>query len=385
MMITALAATSLVLAAVPGLLTLRNLSRLPPPPPIQPQRPPEKLSVVVPARDEAANIEPLMDSVLASTAVDLELVVVDDHSTDDTAQRVLARAARDPRVRLVRAPSLPPGWNGKMHALHVGAHRSRHATLVFLDADLRASHDALARLAAGLQGTRASLVSGVPRQETVSWLEAFLVPLIPFVLLGFLPLGRMRRSAHPAYAAGVGQVFAARREDYLRVGGHAAIRHTRHDGLALPRAFRRLGLRTDLLDLTELFRVRMYADAASTFAGFAKNADEGLGRPVVLASLGPVLLMGQVLPFVLLLASPWLPLAVGPLALAGALLVVGPRLVVRRRFHQAWISVLAHPVAILLLLASQVYGLTRARSGRRVAWRGRAEPAQGPGRVPRAA
>jgi hypothetical protein len=385
MIATALAAVGLVLAAVPGLLYLRNLALFQPPPPPDAWRPPEGVSVVVPARDEAANIGALMDSVLASVGVELELVVVDDHSSDGTDGLVRARAARDPRVRLVQAPRLPSGWNGKMHALHVGARSARYDTLVFLDADLRATPDALARLAAGLRSTRAALVSGVPQQITRSWLEALIVPLIPFVLLGFLPLGRMRRSTHPAYAAGVGQVFAARREVYRQVGGHAAIRHTRHDGLALPRVFRARGHRTDLLDLTELFRVRMYADAASTFAGFAKNADEGLGRPAVLASLGPALLLGQVLPFALLMASPWLPPAVGPLALAAVALAVGPRLVSRRRFRQPWIGALAHPLAILLLLASQVYGLARARLGHRVAWRGRREPAGGLERLPEVA
>jgi hypothetical protein len=86
-----------------------------------------------------------------------------------------------------------------------------------------------------------------------------------------------------------------------------------------------------------------------------------------------------------LMASPWLPPAVGPLALAAVALAVGPRLVSRRRFRQPWIGALAHPLAILLLLASQVYGLARARLGHRVAWRGRREPAGGLERLPEVA
>lgn len=374
MIVTGLAVASLALATLPAGLYLHNLRRFRPPPTLDPWRPPARVSVVVPARDEADNIVLFLDAVLASRGVELEVVVVDDGSSDGTVGLVLARAARDPRVRLVRAPSLPTGWNGKMFACHTGARVSRHPTLVFLDADLRVHPEALARLVAGLRTTRATLVSGIPRQITHSWLERLIVPLIPFVLLGYLPIGRMRASTHPAYAAGVGQVFAVRREAYRRAGGHAAIRHTRHDGLALPRAFRRVGLRTDLLDLTELLSVRMYRDAASTWAGFAKNADEGLGRPTVLLSLGPALLVGQVLPFLLLALTPWLPTSATALVATTAALVLLPRLVSRRRFHQPWLAVLGHPLGVLLLLATQIYGLVRARSGRRVAWRGRAEP-----------
>ncbi len=374
MILTGLAAVSLVLAAAPALLFLRNLARFRPPPSPTPGLPARRVSVIVPARDEEANIGRILDELLASRGVELEIAVVDDGSTDATPGLVLERAARDPRVRLVEAPTLPAGWNGKMFACHTGARTSAGPALVFLDADLSVHPDALARLLAGLDASGAGLVSGVPHQRTGSWLEDLIVPLIPFVLLGFLPLGRMRQSAHPAYAAGVGQVFAARRWAYDRAGGHAAIRHTRHDGLALPRAFRRAGIATDLLDLSGLLSVRMYRDARQTVAGFAKNADEGLGRPPVLASLGSLLLLGQVLPFLLLALGPWLRWQAALLAALAVALVWLPRVVARRRFGQPWRSVLGHPAGVLLLLATQVYGLVRARSGRRVAWRGRSEP-----------
>ena len=94
-------------------------------------------------------------------------------------------------------------------------------------------------------------MSGLPRQETGSWLERLVIPLAHFLLLGYLPMFAMRWFRHPAFGAGCGQLFLARKSAYQAAGGHDAIRSSRHDGLMLPRAFRRAGLRTDLCDATD--------------------------------------------------------------------------------------------------------------------------------------
>ncbi len=117
------------------------------------------------------------------------------------------------------------------------------------------------------------------------FLERLVIPLIHFVLLGFLPLARMRASRSPAYAAGCGQLFLARREAYEKMGGHAVIRTSLHDGLTLPAAFRRAGLATDLFDATDVASCRMYHGAGELWRGLAKNATEGIAHP---ARIGPV-------------------------------------------------------------------------------------------------
>ena len=215
--------------------------------------------MLVPARNEGAAIGRLMDEVLASIGVDLELVILDDASEDGTAAIVAARMARDARVRLVAGQPLPPGWCGKQHACWQLAAAARHDTWVFLDVDVSPAADAIARSVAFLDAAGAGLVSGFPRQLTGSFLEWLLLPLIHFVLLGFLPLGRSRGVNDPSLAAGCGQLFVTRRADYEQAGWHAAIRSSLHDGVKLPRAFRRAGLRTDLFDATGIASCRMYA------------------------------------------------------------------------------------------------------------------------------
>ncbi|MCC2662365.1 MAG: glycosyl transferase, group 2 family protein, partial [Geminicoccaceae bacterium] len=280
-MFEALAPLALGLALLPALLTAWNLALYRAPPRSGKGTRP-RLSLLIPARDEEAQIGPALRAALESRGVDLEVVVLDDHSSDGTRAVVAALTAADPRIRLELAPPLPPGWSGKQHACQVLAERARHDLLVFVDADVRLAPDALARIAAFMGSREIGLASGFPRQETGTFGERLIVPLIHFLLLGFLPLARMRRSLQPALGAGCGQLICVRREAYERAGGHAAIRASLHDGLMLPRAFRRAGIMTDLFDATELASCRMYRGLAEVWRGFAKNATEGMARPAAL-------------------------------------------------------------------------------------------------------
>jgi hypothetical protein len=274
-------------------------------------------------------------------------------------------------VQLLRAPLLPAGWCGKQHACHELARRARYPWLLFVDADVRLEPDAVARLLLAARRRDADLVSGLPRQETGTWLERLLIPLIHFVLLGFLPFAGMRLSRHPAFGAGCGQVFLARRDAYRRVGGHASIRASRHDGIALPRAFRAAGARTDLFDLTDALSCRMYRSAREVWRGLAKNATEGMAGAQAIVPWSVLLLGGQVLPSVLLAAS--LLAGDAPSAAVSVAAAAGfaTRAVLALRFRQSWLGVALHPLSVALLVAIQWYALACDRLGRPVSWKGR--------------
>lgn len=365
------ALVALALAALPALLYLANLRLYQPPPP--PNDVPT-ISLLIPARNEATAIEACLTAALASTNVTLEVIVLDDHSEDDTAARVHKIAARDARVRLAHAPPLPEGWCGKQHACHVLAGHARSPLIAFLDADVRLQPDGLAQLAAFLHASNADLVSGFPRQQTGTLLEKLLIPLIHFVLLGFLPMARMRRSTHPSYAAGCGQLFLTRREVYEQIGGHATIRTTLHDGIKLPRAFRLAGKRTDLCDATHLATCRMYHGASQVWHGLAKNATEGLASPGMIVPASLLLLGGQVLPVVLLCFAAWLSTTELLLAAAATTLAYLPRLAGVWRFRQSLLGAVLHPVGITVLVVLQWYALLQSVVGRPSTWKGRSYP-----------
>ncbi|MEM1305304.1 MAG: glycosyltransferase family 2 protein, partial [Planctomycetota bacterium] len=312
------------------------------------------------------------DAAVAGADASLEVVVLDDHSTDATARLVEELSRRDSRVRLIRGKELPAGWNGKQHACWQLAAAARNDVLIFLDADVRVAPDAVARVAAEVD-RGADLVSGFPRQITGSLLERLLIPLVHFVLLGFLSLRALRSKPRPGMGAGCGQLFATTKSAYERAGGHAAIRASRHDGVKLPRRYLSEGLSVDLFDATDLAAVRMYDGARATWNGLSKNADEGIANWALLPMVTVVLLLGQVAPFGCLAAA--LITSVSGLAIAisgsAASLAVAPRLDAARRFDQSWLGAVLHPVGVLLFLAVQWSALVAKMSGRQVAWKGR--------------
>jgi len=362
---TALAGFALFLAAGPLLLGLWNLHLYRAPAPAS-GRP--SVSVLIPARNEEANIGAACAAVLASVGVDLELVVLDDASTDRTP--MILAGITDPRLRVARAPPLPPGWSGKQHACHVLGGLAQHELMVFVDADVRLSPDALVRMAGTMQRHDIGLASGFPAQVTVTWSEQLLIPLIHFLLLGFLPIAAMLRLPAVGLGAGCGQLFIVRRDAYMRAGGHAAIRASLHDGLMLPRAFRRAGSMTRLFDASGFARCRMYANAAQVWEGLCKNATEGMAKPRALPVWTVILGGGQILPAVLMLVAP------GWAAALALLASVGFRLVLAVRFRQPWIAALLHPLGVAALLIVQWWSLIRAARGRPATWRGRAYTAQ---------
>lgn len=330
------------------------------------------VSVLIPARNEEAGIVAAVESVLASAGVELELIVLDDASTDRTAELVCAIAERDPRLTLAHAPALPAGWNGKQHACHVLASHAQHARLCFLDADVRLMPDALAALLNRMEADRFSLLTGFPMEETGTWLEQLLIPLIHFVLLCYLPIPFLR--AFPrvsALAAGCGQLMLVEKAAYHASGGHAAIRQTMHDGILLPTLFRKRGFATDLCDLTELATCRMYRNAGEVWRGLGKNATEGMASPARIVPFTVMLFFGQVLPAIWLLAEwfthgsmMWPTLAV----LAGYFV----RFASLIRFRQSLFGAVVHPFAIAVLLVLQWWSLARKLAGRPAVWKQRA-------------
>lgn len=383
MILNILAFVALILAALPCGLFLVNLLAY---------RPLQKtsgrgrseagVSVLIPARNEEQNIRATLEAVLSNQGCEFEVIVLDDHSTDDTAAIVNEFTRLDARIRLESAPLLPTGWCGKQHACHVLAQLARFSLFVFIDADVRLAPEALARMARFMQRNDVALASGVLRQELGTSSERLLIPLIHFILLGFLPMHAMRRHRMPALSAGCGQLFIARRDAYHQCGGHAKLRDSLHDGIKLPRVFRQAGFSTDLFDATDLATCRMYHTNAETWRGLGKNATEGLAAPGTILPMTVFLLGGQVLPFLLLGCEVWLSWFGLVFAVLAATIAYLPRLIAVRIFHESLGGALLHPFGVLALIAIQWHARLRQIAGQPAVWKGRSylttEPAKTP-------
>ena len=245
------AAAAGVLSVLTLLQTLRNLRRFAPPPPVD-DTDRTLVSVCIPCRDEEENVEACVRAALCTSHPAVEVVVYDDESTDATAEIVRRLAEEDARVRLAPTSALPAGWCGKQHANQQMSLAAGGEWLLFTDADVRLEPDAVGRGLAFARRSNAWLVSTFPRQIVGSLGELLVVPMMFFLLIGYLPFGRMRRSLSASASAGCGQFILVERGAYESVGGHGSVRDSMHDGIKLPRAFRRAGHKSDLFDGTSL-------------------------------------------------------------------------------------------------------------------------------------
>ena len=307
-----------------------------------------RVSVVIPARNERRNIERCVHSVLASRYTQLEVIVVDDHSTDGTGDIARVIARDDARLRVVDAPPLPDGWFGKQWACATGAAAANGALLVFTDADTRHAPDLLPRAVNELRARDAELLSVVGHQEMHSFWERVIQPQL-FVLLSIRYGGaeEVSTTRRPENAIANGQFILVRRDAYEAMGGHALVRDRVAEDLSLAQEWVRAGRRIALLLAIDQLSTHMYASLAELVAGWRKNIYAG-GRHAALGGR-----IGRALYPVLLPAVPLVGLA-PPVALVLALLGV---------LTTGWLTWSAIVVAASILFWAAIYRFMRESAG----------------------
>ncbi len=233
-----------------------------------PTHPLPSVSLLVPARDEAANLRRTLPTWLDQAVT--EILVLDDGSSDGTAELAARLAADDPRLRVLTGAPLPDGWRGKTWACHQLAAAASGDLLVFCDADVELHPGAVRAIVAAAREQGADVFSVFPRQRTRGLGERLLVPLIDDVLLAFLPY-RLLSLPVPEAATANGQLLAFRREAYDAVGGHAAVRGAVVEDVRLAYTARKAGLRLGLALGAGLVQVRMYEGYPATVRGLGKS------------------------------------------------------------------------------------------------------------------
>ncbi len=367
-----------LLPALPWLAPFASLFRLANTRPNLSDVPPASgplVSVIIPARDEAAVIERVARSVLASTYRPLELLVVDDRSSDDTASIVEGLAAVDERVRLIRGEPLPPGWYGKPWACVQGHRAARGGLLLFTDADTHHEPELLARAVGALRQERADLVTVAPRQSCVTFWERLVMPQVWLLLALRYHPARVNRATRARDVIANGQFILVPRDSYEAVGTHQIVRGEVAEDLALAQAFQRAGRRIHFAFAEKLMETRMYHSLPHLVEGWSKNMYLGGRRSFpenpVLRALVPVMLAASfafwlVPPVALALAGKGLvPAAAAAMALSTLFWMV----ISHNMRIPAWYGLL-YPLGALVGL---YIGLRSTwRGGRRVEWKGRA-------------
>ena len=297
--------------------TLLNLALTPRLAPRLPHRFP-RVSVVIPARDEERTIERTVRAFLAQTYPEVEIVVVNDRSTDRTRE-ILDGLLRSPanrqpptanRLIVVDNEEPPAGWLGKPWALHQGSRRATGELLLFVDADVLYEPDAIAAAVAHLETCDAALLSLFPRLEMRGFWEHVVMPNLAVFAFIFLPLWLVNRTRIPLLAVGGGPGNLVRRQDYDAMGGHESLQDAVVDDVALARLMRRGGRRTETVRAEDSVTVRMYHGLGEIIRGFTKNAFAVFGYNYFVAALFLSLaVVFHLLPFALALTGNLVALA----------------------------------------------------------------------------
>jgi chlorobactene glucosyltransferase len=255
------------------------------------------VSVIIPARNEARNIERCVRSILATTYPMIEVIVVDDGSTDGTGDLV-ERLGKEGRVRLVRGAELPPAWFGKQWALVQGYRVARGELLLFADADTKHEPELIARAVTARAAERADLFSVIPRQEMLTFWERLIQPHVFLALQARVgDLRRVNRTRIAWNAIANGQFILVTRSSYEGIGTHEAVKSSVADDVMLAQAYVRYGLDIFLAHAANDMSTRMYGSLKEIVAGWSKNL--ALGAPLMAP---PVRWIRAALPYVM-----WMP------------------------------------------------------------------------------
>ena len=337
------------------------------------------VTLVIPARNEAHNILRCVESALATAYPSVEVVVVDDHSTDGTGDILAQLAATDPRLRIVTPPPLPDGWFGKQWACDAGARVAAGSILGFLDADTWQAPDLVPRVVNAMRSRGSDMLTVAGEQEMGSFWEKLVQPQV-FAILGARYGGTevVNESRYAANKIANGQCMFFGRDAYDAMGGHGAVRGRVAEDLALAQHWFAAGRRVTMVLGQAQLRTRMYTSLRELVEGWGKNIYAG-GRDampfgVVGRTIYPALL---VLPGLTGL-MPLVILALGAAGLAGptattwAAIVASVNLlwwlVVYAALRMSPLYALLHPLGAAALLYISLRAILR---GRNVRWKGR--------------
>ncbi len=318
---------------------------------------PPRVSVMIPARDEAAVIRETLALLLAQDYANFEVILLDDNSSDGTGD--LARALNDPRLTVLAGQPLPPDWMGKNWACQQMSERAEGDILLFTDADVRWREGALAALMAEMERTRADLFTVWPTQHTETPAERLVVPLMAVVILGYLPVWAVHYVPSALFGAANGQCMAWRRSAYCAVGGHEAVRNNVLEDVTLARQVKARGMRLRMADGTGRITCRMYANWQTVRDGYAKNIIAGYGGsvPLLLATVFHWLIF--LFPWIWLVSGwdvPWLDHE-RLWALAMIALGYGVRMLTAAFTRQRVLDGLLLPVSVILMTIIAVQAL----------------------------
>lgn len=341
----------------------------------------KKVSICIPARNEEANIRKCVESVLAQTYSNLEVLVLDDQSEDNTPHILASLAAKDSRLRVLNGTPKPDDWLGKPWACHQLSKAANGEYLIFVDADVWLEPNTVQNTVSALKTTDALTVW--PQQAVHSFWEKLIVPTVYFSLLTLLPAVYVRRSPrwmpsflrpilNPKFVAACGQFIAFNKNAYEHIRGHARVKSEVVEDMELARALKNSGRTLTLFHGQNAVYCRMYTSYQEIWSGFQKNFLAGFGNIFEFLFMGVLHFLFFLFP-VFTLVNAILSEDVFMIILSATVLILFTiqRFILHQWFGWSKTIALLHPFAVLWF---QVLGITCLYNkvfSRNTSWKGR--------------
>jgi chlorobactene glucosyltransferase len=302
----------------------------------------EMVSVLVPARNEENNILKCLNGILNQDYKNIEIIVLDDHSTDKTYD--LVKSIESEKIKLIKGKELPKNWLGKNWACHQLAQNANGGYLLFIDADVEVKPQVISSAVFEIQQSNASLISIFPTQKIMSFGEHLIVPLMNWLLLTFLPLKFVYKLKYNAFVAANGQFMFWKSDDYFKVGDHEIVKNKVVEDMELARLIKKSNLKVKTLLGGDLVYCKMYNSFKEAYAGFQKNFYAGF-------TVSPVFFLLIISFLFFVFTSPIFIVQENLISAVPLLMVIISRASVSIKSRQNWLlHLLIHPIQMLLML-----------------------------------
>ncbi len=325
-----------------------------------------KVSVLIPARNEEKNIGKLLAALQQQDYPELEIIVCNDHSSDGTEEILNWFAGEEPRFRWFMGEKLPTDWLGKNFACHQLAQKASGEILLFLDADVELSSDAVRKAVAFFQKKKLALLSVFPQQKMQSLAEWTTVPVMNWILQSLLPMILVQKTQWTSLSAANGQFMLFDAKEYQKFRWHERVKNENVEDIRIARLVKTSDLKIAVLLGNRDVYCRMYSRFDEAVAGFSRNIHEYFGGSrAVMFLFWFIVCFGQ---FIVFIGNGWWFFCLF------VLLVIINRMAVARASRQnMFLSVAWHPAQMAgftAIVFRNIFGIVKKET----TWKGRKIP-----------
>jgi len=336
---------------------------------------PPLVSILIPARNEEKNIRRILNSMIKQDYPNLEILVLDDNSTDSTGLIVQEFVKKDSRVKIIQGAPLPAGWKGKCFACHQLSKIAKGNYFVFTDADTLHYPNSISGSLAALLKNNLDVTSIYPRQIAVTFSERMSVRFINFIILSFMPLVLVKHTKGPFFSTAIGQFLLFTREAYEKTGGFEAVKAEILEDINISKQVKRCGLKIMVYDGSDSIFCRMFTNLPDVIKGFSRFIyaafDCNFLMEIIAVSFIALVFM---VPFILLplgiFVFDW-PAKIISLNIIQIFLIFTIKFILAIRFKERILDVFFTPVAIAFVYFLAINSYKQSKFGKGVDWKDR--------------